>query len=217
MLDDYGNVVEAFATLFAVTGDSSWYTRAAELTEAMIAHFGEGAGFADSPDDGEQLVRRPRDPADNATPSGASAAITALLVMSSLSGRTDWREKAESALAGLADLEQTHPRFAGWSLSALVASATGPVQVAVVGDPEDPATTHMLRTAFREARCGAVIARGTGADEDAHGIELLRDRVPGPRGPAGYVCEGFACRLPVSTAEDLAEQLENVSAVSSGR
>ena len=40
----------------------------------VLAHFGDGnGGLYDTADDAEQLVRRPQDPTDSATPSGSSA------------------------------------------------------------------------------------------------------------------------------------------------
>ena len=38
-------------------------------------------------------------------------------------------------------------------------------------------------------------------------IQLLYDRVAIDDRPTAYVCRHFACRLPVSTADDLARQL----------
>ncbi len=203
-LDDYGNVIEAFAWVFAATGDQALIHQAEILTNVMIEHFSVGDdGFADSADDAESLVRRPRDPSDNAYPGGVGSALMALVTMAALTGRPEWRQRADASLAALSELQQTHPRFAGWSLAALAAASAGPTQIAVVGEGSDPATEGLRRAAFRGARAGAVIAFGSGTPV----VPLLVDR-PLERHATAYVCRGFVCDLPVTRDDDLAEQLE---------
>ncbi len=203
LLEDYGNVVEGLAAVFAATGDATLIEQAQILTRSLVTHFAlPDGGFADTSDDAETLVRRPRDPGDNATPSGVSSAVMALVTMSALTGRPEWRAHAEQALARLTDLQQTHPRFAGWSLAALAATVAGPDQVALVGDVADPDLRDLRRMAFREGRCGTVVALGDGSPV----VALLADRPPQRRATA-YVCRDFTCGLPVSRDDDLAEQL----------
>ncbi len=203
-LEDYGNVVEAFAWVFAANGDHAFIRHAEILTQVLIDRFSlsEG-GFADTADDAETLVRRPRDPADNAYPAGNSAAAMALITMAALTGRADWRAAADSALDSVGELQQTHPRFAGWSLAALAADEAGPTQIAVVGQPGDQETVDLRRAAFRGARAGAVIALGTGDPV----VALLADR-PRQQHATAYVCRDFVCELPVQRDDMLAEQLE---------
>ena len=62
--------------LHQLTGEGRWLELAGELLDTALAHFGAGdGGFYDTADDAEQLVTRPADPTDNATPSGLSALI----------------------------------------------------------------------------------------------------------------------------------------------
>jgi uncharacterized protein YyaL (SSP411 family) len=79
-LEDYACVAEGFLTLSGVTGQARWVTLAGELLEVALTAFGDGTGgFYDTPADGESLIFRPADPADNATPSGTFALAGALL------------------------------------------------------------------------------------------------------------------------------------------
>ncbi len=204
-LEDYGNVIEGFAWVFAATGDVAVIRQAEILTQVMIDRFSQAdGGFADTPDDGEVLVRRPRDPSDNASPSGLSAAVMALVTMAALTGRAPWGARAEQALSSVAELQQNHPRFAGWSLAALAAWTDGPTQVALVAEPSDPAFVDLRRAAFRGVRSGGVIATGSGEPI----VALLADRPLRPHATA-YVCRDFVCHLPVTRDDDLAQQLES--------
>ena len=51
------------------------------------AHFSDGnGGFFDTADDAETLLKRPQDPADNASPSGQAMTLTVLVTMHGLTG-----------------------------------------------------------------------------------------------------------------------------------
>jgi uncharacterized protein YyaL (SSP411 family) len=205
VLEDYADVAEGFLALHAVTGDPRHVRLAGELLNTVLERFGDGeGGFYDTADDAERLFRRPQDPTDNATPSGQFAAAGALLSFSALTG-SDWhRQAAEAALAPAGALAEKHARFAGWGLAVAEAHATGPVEIAVIGDPDDERTRALHRTALMAVAPGAVVSAGP---PDAEGVPLLEGRgLVGDR-PAAYVCRNFACRLPVTTPSDLTREL----------
>ena len=74
----------------------------------------------------------------------------------------------------------------------------------MVGAADDPAAAEMVRATLESAPLGTVLTRGDGSDDG--GIPLLTGRgTTGGRATA-YVCEGFTCKLPVTTVEDLRAQ-----------
>ncbi|TQN32890.1 hypothetical protein FHX37_2877 [Haloactinospora alba] len=209
VLEDYADVAEGMLALHAVTGETRWATTAGALLEAVLEHFPDGeGGFFDTADDSEALFNRPKDPTDNATPSGQFAAAAALLTHAGLTGSTRHREAAERALAPVALLAEKAPRFAGWGLFAAEALLTGPPEVAVVGAAGDPATRELHTTALLHAPGATAITRGDGDDDG--GIPLLTGRTLVDGAPAAYVCRDFTCELPATTPERLAEQLARV-------
>ncbi len=191
VLDDHALVADGLLTLHQVTGDRRWLTIAGELLDVVLDHFADPASgsFFDTADDAETLVRRPQDPADNATPSGAAAAAQSLLTYAALTGSSRHRDAAVSTLRALAPLAQSQPRFAGHALAAAEALAAGPVEVAVVGRPD------LLAVARRTTSPGAVVVAGDSP--------LTDDRPAG----AAYVCRGFVCQLPTTDADVLRGQL----------
>jgi uncharacterized protein len=149
VLEDYGSVAEAFLTLYSVTGDDAWLTFAGVLLDTVLTQFPDDAGgFYDTAADAEALLRRPQDPTDNATPSGQSAAVEALLTYAALTGSERHRAAAEAGLGAAASMAERHPRFAGWGLAVGEALLDGPREVAVVGPVADPATRALHRTAL---------------------------------------------------------------------
>jgi len=198
VLEDYGCVATGFLALCQATGDSTWLDRATGLLDAALAHFrAEDGGFFDTAADAEVLVTRPRDPGDNASPSGTSSMIHALVTAHALTGEGRYRTAAEEALATVAALAERAPRFAGWSLAAAATMVDGPREVAVVG-PSGPERDALARAARRLA--GAVVVVAEGPRDD---IPLLQGRVPVDGRPAAYVCRGFVCERPITDAHAL--------------
>jgi uncharacterized protein len=213
VLEDYACVAEAYLTLSGVTGEGRWVTLAHELLDVALAEFGDGSGgFYDTPSDGETLIFRPADTADNATPSGTFAVAAALLSYSALTGAAHNREAAESALAVLPAIVSRYPRAGGTGLAVAEALISGPAEIAVVGNPLDPRTAALHKTALQSAPPGAVLALGPGnapidTGVDIGAVPLLAGRGLVDGGPAAYVCRDFACLAPVTTPEALRAQL----------
>jgi hypothetical protein len=238
VLDDYGCVAEAFCALHQLTGDGAWLELAGQLLDAALGHFADGdGGFFDTADDAEQLVARPADPTDNATPSGLSSTVAALVTYSALTGQTRYRDVAERALARIAPLITRHARFAGYSAAAAEALLAGPPEIAIampetaapeagtrelaapeidISTPAEDAAAGAqheaavsLATAARElAPPGAVIVVGR---PDQIGVPLLAGRTLVEGRPTAYVCRGFVCERPVTTVEELAAVLKGVA------
>jgi uncharacterized protein len=201
VLEDYGAVAGGFLALCGVTGEAEWLDRATLLLDRALTLFrADDGGFFDTPEDGERLVSRPRDPGDNASPSGTSATIHALTAAHALTGDSRWRDAADEALATVALLATRAPRFAGWSLAAAQADADGAPEIAVVGaaGPERDALEQRARS-----WPGAVVVV---ADGPRAGIPLLRARNAVDGRPAAYVCRNQVCAAPVTRPDDFATQ-----------
>jgi len=196
VLEDYGDVADGLLALHQASGVERWLQLAGGLLDAALKHFADGnGGFFDTADDAEQLVRRPQDPTDNATPSGHSAVAAALLTYAALTGDADKGEQATVAVGAMARLIERFPRYAGWAAATAEALQAGPLEIAVV---EAPALASVARLATSP---GAVVVTG-GASP------LLADRPSG----AAYVCQGFVCDAPITDAAELARRVKAVLA-----
>ncbi|HEX2773768.1 MAG TPA: hypothetical protein VHN18_15230, partial [Micromonosporaceae bacterium] len=203
VLDDYGCVAEAFCAMHQMTGDGRWLDLAGQLVDVALEHFAApDGGFYDTADDAEQLVSRPADPTDNATPSGRSAIVAALVSYSALTGQPRYREAAERALATVAPIVSRHARFTGYAATVGEALLSGPYEIAVV--TREPVGDPLVVAAYRHAPPGAVIVAGV---PDQPGVPLLADRRLLDGNSAAYVCRGFVCDRPVGSVQDLVAQL----------
>lgn len=197
VLEDYADVAEGFLALAAVTGEGVWLEFAGFLLDHVLAQFTdpESGALYDTASDAEQLIRRPQDPTDNATPSGWNAAAGALLSYAAHTGSEPHRAAAERALGVVKALGPRAPRFVGWGLAVAEALLDGPREVAVVGPADHSMTRALHRTALLGTAPGAVVAVGdAGSDE----LPLLADRPLVDGEPAAYVCRDFTCDAPTT-------------------
>ncbi len=212
VVDDYGCVAEGLQALFQVTGDDSWLVLAGVCLDVAIQHFADGdGGFYTTADDATGLVQRPRDPSDNAEPSGWMAVANACVTQGALTGVPEYRSVAERALALVSVLGARSPRAMGWGLAASTALVAGPLEVAIVHAPDDSAAGDWWWTALMGTSPGLVTAVGHAGDD---AVPLLRDRPAVEGRPTAYVCQGFTCERPTT---DLSALAERIGARSSGR
>ncbi|MEW2162590.1 thioredoxin domain-containing protein [Streptomyces sp. NPDC007084] len=202
VLEDYADVAEGFLALASVTGEGVWLEFAGFLLDHVLAQFtdAESGALYDTAADAEQLIRRPQDPTDNATPSGWSAAAGALLSYAAQTGSAPHRAAADRALGVVKALGPRAPRFIGWGLAVSEALLDGPREIAVVGAADDPATTALLRTALLGTAPGAVVASGAPESDE---LPLLAGRPLVDGRPAAYVCRHFVCEAPTTDPEEL--------------
>jgi len=190
VLEDYADVAEGLLALFSATGEDVHLHQAQALLEVVLARFGDGAGgLFDTADDAQQLIRRPQDPTDNATPSGLAAAAGALLTCAAVTGEQRFRGAAEATVATVAPLIARHARFAGWAAAVGEALLAGPAEVVVLARPD------LLAAARLATSPGAVVVTGG---------PLAAGRAPG----SAYVCRGFVCELPTTSVPVLHDQLQ---------
>jgi uncharacterized protein len=206
VLEDYADLADGLLALYEATFVERWFVVARQLGDAILGHFTDpDGGFFDTADNHERLITRPKDVQDNAVPSGGAMATFVLLRLHALTGDGRYRTAAEAAIASVAPLAARYPTaFAKW-LTAIDFALADVVEIAIVGDPTEPATRELIAAAERVVDVRVLAVSG---DPTASLIPLLADRIAIDGRPTAYVCRGFACQIPVTSAEDLRNQLE---------
>jgi uncharacterized protein YyaL (SSP411 family) len=210
-LEDYAFLITALLDLYEARFDLADVKEALALAQTMIAHFWDEAsgGFFFTAHDHERLPVRPKSAYDGATPSGASAAVLALLRLSEFTGRTDLRAQAEETLRShQSALERSPQSFAHW-LCALDFYLGPVVQVALVGEREDARTVELLRVVrerFLPNKIVALVSAEQLAEWDSIS-PLFRGKKSRERGPTVFLCRDYACQAPLTEPEALEKAL----------
>lgn len=205
ILEDHATLATGLLTLYQLTGEDKWLRSATDLLDLALRHFADperpGRWF-DTADDAEQLMVRPADPLDGATPSGASSIAEALLTAAHLvdaDRAVRYGQAAEDTLLAHSPLLARAPRSSGHWLAVAEAAVRGPLQVAVATDRPD---SELLAAARQLAPGGTIVVGGA---VDSSPLLEGRDQVGG--NDAAYVCRGRTCDLPVTGAGKLADAL----------
>jgi uncharacterized protein len=197
-LEDYADVAYGLMELHVATGDARWLREAHRLATLTVELFADvdGGGFFQTPVDGERLVARKKELDDHPTPSGNAMIAYVLLRLARIWGDDELERRAVSVLRLVRDSLVRAPSAFGWLLVALDQYLAPHREIAIVGPPDAP----VARAAVEQAAETDVIAFGPADD-----IPLLAQRTEVDGRPAVYLCERFACRLPVTEPARLRE------------
>ena len=181
--------------LYEATFEERWYVEAVALADAMIERFGdpERGGFFTTAADVPHLVSRRKDLEDAPIPSGNSAAALGLLRLARLSGDAAYEQPAARRARAARAARRCAIRPPSAICCRRSTSTWQPLrEVAIVGAGP---LTGALRT-----RSGPT-SRSPGPTATAPTAPRCRcceSRTTVDGRQAAYVCERFACRLPVT-------------------
>lgn len=204
-LEDYAALILGLLELYQTDFKNKWFVSAVELADEMIETFSDpDGGFFDTPRDSEALLIRPKDIADNATPSGNALACEALLKLAAFTDNGTYRDLAEQALTIASESALRYPLgFARWLSAAEYAQGTTN-QIAVLGEAEN--LGRLLEVIRAEYRPGVVTAASVFPPEE-NSPALLHERGLVDGKATAYVCEGFVCQQPTNDPGTLSQQL----------
>ncbi len=199
-LEDYAFLIDGLLHLTEAGWEQRWLTAATELTEIMISQFWDesSAGFFFVGHDHEKLILREKQANDNATPSGNSMAITALLKLSRLTGDRRYADYAEKALQHFASGMEQHPMAYGQMLVALD-DYLGPIdEYAVFAEDR---RSEVLALVHRQHRPRKLVAGPSLV------VPLLKNRGSIDSQPTVYHCVNQMCELPWTGMAELESRL----------
>ncbi len=210
-LEDYACLADGLLALHEATLEPRWLQESVAVADGMMELFWDDAtgGFYDTGSDHERLVVRPRDVFDNAQPCGGSVATDALLRLGVITGNGDYSTRGATPLRALQQLLGRAPGAAGHWLGALDFYVSLPREIVIVGPTESAAAQDMLAEINRRFMPNkVVVGMSDPSNPPLKDSPLLEQRTMVGGEPTAYVCENYACQLPVTSSAALADQLD---------
>jgi len=217
LLEDQVFMAAALLDAFEITGTRFYFERALELMEITVRRFWdqEAGGFFDTAQDladryGSLSAKR-KPFQDSPTPAANAVAAMVLDRLDVLADREDFGEKAEATLALFAPKAGQYGLFAATYGLALSHHLRAPLDIVVVGRPDDERTADLLEAAHQTPRAGKHVftfAPGVVQARDLPaGLAATLPELPFDGVPVALVCEGSTCHPPVQTPAALRELL----------
>jgi hypothetical protein len=203
LLRAYAFLLAGALDLYETTLEPAHLDFALALAAAMLDRFydPENGGFFESAAGAPDLILRVKEDYDGAEPSGNSVAALALLRLSAITGRPEFRSAAEKTLRLLSRRLEELPQASPNLLLALDFYLTEPHRAVVAGDPRSPSTRALLKAVHSVYQPAKVVMGQAGA------VEPFAATLPAQDGPMVYLCSGSACQPPANDAAKLKEMM----------
>jgi len=215
--EDYAYLVFGLLELFQADADPMWLEWAIALQQRQDELFWDeqaGGWFSTTGTDPSVLLRMKED-YDGAEPTASSVSVMNLLVLSHLVEDDRWPDRIERTLKLFGTRLEQVGRAVPMMAAALSTYLAGIQQVVVVeaGNARQGETADLIRTLALQYLPFAVTIHVTPDRQRALSASLpfIAAMQPVNGVSAAFVCRGFTCRQPVTSADALREELKAAS------
>ena len=193
-LDDYAFFVQGLLDLYESSFKRKYLEAADKLTAKMRELFEDvqDGGFYSTAEGDSSLVMRIKEDYDGAEPSGNSIAASNLLRLAHITGNEQYGQSAERTLHAFASKMGAQPTAMPQMLAALMRHISPPQQIVLAGD-DVSAFVDVLRRRFQPHR--ALLRAGD--------VPATQAMTPVDGKASAYVCENFACQMPLTDPDAL--------------
>ena len=204
-LDDYAYLIDAIMTILSIRWDTKWLNFAQDLSTVLLDQFydNEHGGFLFTSHDHEKLLQRRRDFMDDATPSGNGIATRALITLGHLTGNQKFIHAGEQTLKAAWHSLENIP-YAHSSLLQALTNVCYPSRQIIIRGKEDDISVWQ-NTCYEIADVNTAVYAIPGFDSDLPG---LLSQAGSQDRTVAYICEGFVCKAPVTTLDQLISDLK---------
>jgi len=210
-LDDYAFLAVGLLDVCEVLFDRSLLDRSIELCEIMLREFWDDkdGGFFFTGKSHEQLISRAKPIFDASIPSGNAMATQLLLRLHHITGREEYRERAEKVLRAYYDAMESQPFGFAHLLCALDFYLTKPKEIIIVGERQDPATRELLQAIHSLYLPNRTLQLASPQASLENISPLLQGKIQTDGKPTVFVCHNYTCSAPVTRWAELKLLLES--------
>ena len=211
--DDYASLIQGLLDLYEADFDIAHLQWALELQAKMDALFwdAEHGGYFSTTGKDAAILLRMKEDYDGAEPSPNSTAALNLLRLAQLTDSKDFHEKAAKTIHAFSEQLSRAPSAMPQMLCAVDASLSKPRQIVIAGKPGSADTRALLEEVSRHYLPNKIVLladQGSGQAWLTQTLPFLEGMRPIEDKAAAYVCENYACQLPVNDVERLRALLE---------
>lgn len=200
-LEDYAFLIRAYYSLYEVTFNESYLSKAEYWTEHVIENFydTEEKYFHFTSSKAEKLITRKKEIFDNVTPSSNSVMAQNLFHLGTLLDKEEWKKMAIDMVSSLSQIITSEPVYmSNWGI--LLSEMTHGLHEVVIAGKDAFQKRKELSKNFIPF---ALTLGATGKSK----LSLLQGREPKDEKTFIYVCKNKTCQLPVEKTDEALKQL----------
>lgn len=208
-LDDVSALILALIALYQADFNDRWLAKAVQLASTLPVDFSTPEGqFFDTPSVSSDLLFRPANLQDNATPSGSALSAMAFLQLFHLTQNPEWHEMSLRLLGRVSSMAAQHPLAYSCWLQSFAFEHSPVQQIALLHPPES--TTYLdfltsINQVFSNLR--VVACSPYPPPPTAPQILLHRPLIEGA--PTLYICRDFTCHAPITDLHQVSSALRS--------
>ncbi len=210
---DYAYLVQGLLDLYEASFEFRWFDWAVRLTDVqtkLFADLDRGAFFESTGEDPSIYMRNKED-YDGAQPTSNSVTALNLLRLGEMTDSAHYRALAQQTLQTYAPALRQYGTALPAMMLALDFHQSSPRQIIVAGDAEGADTRALMQAIYTRYLPNKVLLLADGGAAQSRLAESLPliDALGRESGRAtAYVCQNYACQLPVTAVDDLAKLLD---------
>ena len=181
--------------------------KAEQLADILISNFwyNKDSCFAYTSAEHKNLLARMRSSYDSSQPSGNAIAAMGLLKLSVLTGKKEYRQKAEKIFQRFLDDIEKNPTAFCFMLNGIDFYLKGPVEIAIIcSSNSDKKILSVINDNFIPNKVIALLDSEDASAEKIYNIlPLLKNKKQINNKSTVYVCKNYNCFAPVTSAKEL--------------
>lgn len=204
-LEDYAVYALGLLELYRSTFDAKYLEKAIHRAEQMVELFedSEQGGYFMTASDGETLIARPKETYDGAIPSGNSVATMVLQRLALLTGEGKWQDASGRQMQFLANAIWDYPGSSCLGILALMDALYPHRELVCCTHNNAP---DELKNYLKERSADnlqILLKTAENLDQLAKCAPFTADYPIPVQGAMYYLCEGGACKAPISDFSQL--------------
>jgi len=204
LLEDYAYFTAGLIDLYQAGFDEKYLEKAKALSRRATDIFEDDGKLYSSPADASDLIYRPRDLTDGATPAPASVMILNLQRLAAITDDEIFSEDAARTLAAMSGLAARVPQGSASLLEAGYFAMQPPMEIVIVGRHDSKMADFNREIFSRYIPNKIVVGHSKGKKSSLPLLEGRQDVAE----TTYYFCVNRSCRLPVTDKAKLIEELD---------
>ncbi len=204
---DYTNMIRAALALANATNNPEYVEQAAAWTHVLDTHYWaeEIGGYHLAADDTDDIIVRPLNAIDDATPNANAMMVSNLVALASWTGNSAYTDRAEKITTSFGPAITANPVGHAGMLGAALDRLAPALIVLMVPEGGDPSA---MRAALRNVSLPNVVIDEVWADETLPSTSPAAGKTVVDDKTTAYVCIGPQCSLPVTEPDKLVEAIQ---------